>query len=175
MSDAEEQEDGSTPLSVGARRSGFPHKAIAYANRGATPCDVPPNKNKISNTPSCCCWTCISVTMEAAPLRPFLNPCCVVLIVVVPGYRRTQSWGQLFSLSTGTHVNSRVWTNKLQTLCVPSVRPLARFVSEKTKIQNFCRAVQKMRHRFWHNLLSSLVCALLYSENSLGGPKVTRA
>lgn len=42
MSDAEEQEDGSTPLSVGARRSGFPHKAIAYANRGATPCDVPP-------------------------------------------------------------------------------------------------------------------------------------
>lgn len=46
MSDAEEQEDGSTPLSVGARRSGFPHKAIAYANRGATPCDVPPTKTK---------------------------------------------------------------------------------------------------------------------------------
>jgi hypothetical protein len=46
MSDAEEQEDGSTPLSVGARRSGFPHKAIAYANRGATPCDVPPQQKQ---------------------------------------------------------------------------------------------------------------------------------
>lgn len=103
----------------------------------------PPNKNKISNTPSCCCWTCISVTIEAAPLRPFLNPCCVVLIVVVPGYRRTQCWGQLFSLSTGTHVNSRVWTNKLQTLCaVPSVRWLVSW-ARKQKSRTFAELCKR--------------------------------
>jgi hypothetical protein len=129
MSDAQarNQQDGSTPLSVGARRSDFPHMAIHCICKSRNPSMWRSPANEIS-------YTVVVVGcgnyMEACGAIATLFWIWKSLSIVV-----FRLWTKLKS---GTLLKRGVW-NKLQTF------PRCRSAGEKQEQQT----LQKMRHRFW--------------------------